>query len=126
MAKDWQGYLPDPAAWPEELALAVARGEYAYLHHNKDWLILLSIRKGHLVEVQAGGAVQARLAVNRATGEIFHPTPKLRIEQWQADLMGYGEQYRQARERPRTTPSRQDQREPVGEPKVGIPKGVQP
>ena len=93
---DWQAYLPDPKGWPQGLTQVVRRGEYVYLHHNEKWLVVLSTKEGDLVHVQKGGKVQARLAVNRTTGEIVHPTPGVRIEEWQADLLGYGQQYREA------------------------------
>ena len=123
---DWQGYLPDHIEWPQELTGVVRRGEYIYLHHNETWLLMLSTREGDLVQVQKGGRVQARLAVNRITGEVVHPTPGSPIGEWQADLMGYGEQYRQAKERLRNAPIRPEERQRIGNPKRGIPKEVQP
>ena len=123
---DWQAYLPNPTDWPQELAITVERGEYTYLHHDENWLLVLSMKEGDFVQVQAGGVVQARLAVNRITGEVVHPTPGVRIGEWQADLFGHSEQYREAKERSRTTPTRQEDRERLGNPKRGIPRKVQP
>lgn len=102
----WHGYLPDPANWLEELARVVRRGDYIYMGHNDDWLILLSAKEGDLVGVQGGGAVQARLAVNRTTGEVIHPTPGVPIGEWQAGVMGEMERYLEDRERLRNSPLR--------------------
>ena len=119
---DWQAYLPDPTGWPQELTQVVRRGEYIYLYHNEKWLVVLSTKEGDLVHVQKGGKVQARLAVNRKTGEMVHPTPGVRIEEWQADLLGYGQQYREAMERLRDSPIRPEELQRMRT-KRGIPKG---
>ena len=76
--------LPNPEWWPEG---------YIYLHHNDEWLLLLSTQDGDLTQVQKGGFVQARIAINRATGEIVRPTPGVPIARWQAETLGELEQY---------------------------------
>ncbi len=95
--RDWIAYLPDRSAWPPELAEVVARGHYLRWNHSDDWIILMSTLSGDKVPVQSGGAVQARLAVNRVTGEVIHPTPGAMIEQWQAEI--YGEVYKSQQRR---------------------------
>lgn len=86
--RDWIAYLPDPSGWPPKLVEVVARGHYLRWNHSDDWIILMSTLDGDTVPVQCGGTVQARLAVNRSTGEIVHPTPGARIGQWEAEIYG--------------------------------------
>ena len=73
--------------------------------------------------VKNGGAVQARLAVNRITGDVVHPAPGVRIGEWQADMLGKGEQYREEMERLRTAPFREEEWEHLGTMR-GKPKEV--
>ena len=81
---EWLGYLPEPRLWPEELARILGGGSYVHLRHTGDWLILLSAEEGDTAEVQGGGRVQARLAVNRTTGELRRPDPGTSIDEWEA------------------------------------------
>lgn len=90
--RDWIPYLPDPSAWPEELADVVARGYYMRWNHSDDWIILMSTLDGDMVRVQCGGTIQARLAVNRSTGEVVNPTPGVSIGKWEAEI--YGKAYK--------------------------------
>ena len=103
---NWLAYLPAVSRWSQELVNLVQRGEFVHWKHNTEWLILLSAKEGDLVPVQDGGAVQARLAVNRITGEIAYPSSGTPIREWEAEVMGEEEQYREARERLRNTPVR--------------------
>ncbi len=121
---DWKSYLPDPAEWPPALTEIAQHGEFVRWRQNADWLILLSAKEGDLVPVQDGGAVQARLAINRTTGEIVYPTPGARIREWEAEVMGEGEQYREARERLRNTPVRLEDWGQIRHLKMGKPKEV--
>ncbi len=93
--RDWIAYLPGRSVWPPELAEVAARGHYMRWNHSDDWIMLMSTLDGDKVPVQCGGSVQARLAVNRFTGEISHPTPGARIQQWEAEI--YGEVYKYPR-----------------------------
>ncbi len=95
-----------------------------YRTHNDNLLLLMSTKEGDLVTVHNGGAVQARLAVNRITGEVVHSPPGARIGQWEADIMGEGEIYRENMERLRTAPFSLEGWEQMGNPIRGRPKEV--
>lgn len=86
--RDWIAYLPDSSVWPPELTEVAARGHYLRWNHSDDWIILMSTLDGDTTPVQCGGTVQARLAVNRLTGEVVHPTPGTRISHWEAEIYG--------------------------------------
>ena len=94
----WFSCLPDNASWPQELTDAVGAGKYIYWKHSPNWLVLLSTEPDDLVKVQGGGKVQARLAVNRRTGEVRHPTPGIPIGQWEAEVLGQLDEYHQRRQ----------------------------
>ena len=112
---DWQSYLPDPTVWSQELtALVVRREQYMYRGHNDICLLLMSVKEGDLISVQSGGVVQARLAVNRITGEVVHPPLGLRIDQWEAEVMGEGERYWERMEQLRTAPIHSEEWEQLG------------
>ena len=87
-----------------------------YRTHNDNLLLLMSTKEGDLVTVHNGGAVQARLVVNRITGEVVHSPPGARIAQWEAEIMGDGEICRKNVERLRTAPFRPQDWKQLGNP----------
>ena len=93
--------------------------------NNSDWLVLLSVKRGDLAPGQDEGKVQARLAVNRNTGEVIHQTPGIPIEQWQAEIYGEVEEYFQRLEQRRTAPLDLSEWKQMGGPLRGIPRNRQ-
>ena len=90
---DWVDLLPDRADWPPELIVAVESGKYISWKHDASCLLLLSTQSGDQIVVR-GGQVQARIAVDRRTGDVTRPSPDVSISQWEADLFGRGEEHR--------------------------------
>ena len=119
---DWTEYLPDRETWTPALVEVVMRGQYIRWSHDGDWIVLMSTRDDDLIRVQGGSLVQARLSVNRHTGDVLYPQAGVNIGFWEAEIYGQGGEYleRQSRRTPaQTEPAEWDQ---VGFPRTGKPK----
>ena len=123
--RNWLAYLPDRALWTPALVEVVERGHYIRWNHNDDWLVLLSVKDSDVMPVQDGGRVQARLAVNRNTWEVVHPTPGIRISQWEAEIYGKSDEYRDNAARRRLTPTCLSDWDRLGDPMEGTPRDTE-
>ena len=106
LENNWISLLPDPEEWPSALVKIVRHGEFILWRHNDQWVILLSTTEGDLISVQGNGVVQARLAVDRLSGEVVYPSPGVCITEWEAEVMGEEEVLRESRERLKNAPLR--------------------
>lgn len=96
---DWRAYLPESEKWPKELVEILERGAYILMRRTDEWLILLSTAKGNTIIGHTGGRVQARLAVNRTTGEVVHPVVGDHMDEWEASVLGEVDKYKDDVER---------------------------
>ena len=104
--KLWLRYpdLPDAAVWPASLTEALESGSYFFLAHKGEWVVLLSLVEGDVIQVQGNGTVQARLAINLTTGEVVHPVPGINLKRWQAEILGEVDLYERRREQQQNLP----------------------
>ena len=102
---EWLELLPEREGWSDDLARVVSRGDYILWRYNNDHVILLSAAEGDTIAVLHGkGRVQARLAINRSTGEVVRPGPEIEIGEWEALVMGELDRYLADLERLRNNP----------------------
>ena len=108
MNDQWREFLTDTTVWSEELAVVLS-GNYIPLRVTENWLVLLSATEGDTI-INCGSRVQARLAVNRTTGEIERPPQEIDIDEWEATILGELRRYLADMERLRTSHTALDTR----------------
>ena len=86
--RDWTSYLPDRANWTQVLAGAADSGSFMSWKDDADRLMLMSTMQGDQVEVQDGGVVGARIAMDRHTCVVTYPFRSVPMEQWETQAMG--------------------------------------